>query len=111
MDASVVDQQDATSDYGSDFTPDEEVILDSLLQQHHVLLDPDLDLLLADIENDETFHYAQIPFRRPNHKTRSNSGPPLWQFYAKKRKISIEIEDYKGPSSTRKSYPLQCGID
>ena len=111
MDVIIANQQDATSDYGSDFSSDEEVILNSLLQQHHVPSDPELDLLLADIGNDETSHTAKIPFRRPSHRIRSESGTPVWKFHANKRKLSIEIEGYESSSSPRKPCPTKYGID
>lgn len=51
----------STSDYGSDFTPDEEEILNGLLQRLPVGSPPPVDLLLKDIENDETPLGAKFP--------------------------------------------------
>lgn len=54
MDASTADLQDGSSDYGSDFTPDEEEILSRLLQpqQRPPMLISDVALLFADIEDE-----------------------------------------------------------
>jgi len=65
MHLATFDQQDRASDYGSDFTPDEEEILRSLLQgareQNNPLTDP--DLLLKDIEDNEGPRGARLPPR------------------------------------------------
>lgn len=53
MEGAILEQQDGISDYGSDFTPDEEEILNVLLQQAPAGSTTDLDLLLKDIEDDE----------------------------------------------------------
>ncbi len=63
MAADVGEQQDGFSDYGSDFTPDEEEILRSLLQrappeQDNPITDP--DLLLKDIEDERTPRGARV---------------------------------------------------
>ena len=55
MDVIVTEQQDGLSDYGSDFTPDEEEILKGLLQQpprepDNPITDPDLQLKDIDDE-------------------------------------------------------------
>lgn len=54
MGASTADLEDGSSDYGSDFTPDEEEILSRLvqLQQRSPKLISDVGLLLADIEDE-----------------------------------------------------------
>ncbi|KAL8871517.1 MAG: hypothetical protein Q9174_002670, partial [Haloplaca sp. 1 TL-2023] len=46
-------EQDEVSDYGSDFTPDEEEILRSLLQQTPPTIATDPDLVLNDLEDNE----------------------------------------------------------
>lgn len=51
----------STSDYGSDFTPDEEEILNGLLQRLPVGSPSPLGLLLKDIEDDETPLGAKVP--------------------------------------------------
>ena len=64
MDIPVTDQHDGFSDYGSDFTPDEEEILNALL---HIPEDNgpnrDPDLLLKDIEGEEGPRGARVPRR------------------------------------------------
>lgn len=63
MGASTVDHEDGCSDYGSDFTPDEEEILSRLLQlqQRPPKLISDVELLLADIGDE-----AKPQLSRPN---------------------------------------------
>lgn len=46
-------EHDVASDYGSDFTPDEEEILSGLLQQAPVPATEDAGLILRDIEDNE----------------------------------------------------------
>lgn len=67
MDVIVTDQQDVFSDYGSDFTPDEEEILNALL--HHTSEQDDSpntdpNLLLKDIEDEERPRGARVPHRQ-----------------------------------------------
>ena len=67
IDMSVADQQDGSSDYGSDLTPDEEEILNALL--HHTPEqdagpNTDPDLLLKDIEDAEGPRGAIVPHRQ-----------------------------------------------
>lgn len=67
MDMPVTDQQDGFSEYGSDFTPDEEEILNALLQQPPEQDDgpnTDPDLLLKDIEDEKGPRGARIPCRQ-----------------------------------------------
>ncbi|KAL8946595.1 MAG: hypothetical protein Q9222_007031, partial [Ikaeria aurantiellina] len=56
-------EQDGASDYGSDFTPDEEQILQSLLQQTPINTAQYPDLSLKDIESDESPQGARVPRR------------------------------------------------
>ncbi|KAL8925345.1 MAG: hypothetical protein Q9172_002276 [Xanthocarpia lactea] len=64
------------SEYGSDFTPDEEEILHSLLQQaHSATLTEDLSLVLKDIEDNESPRGARLPridARHPQQLSDSN---------------------------------------
>lgn len=79
MVTSVTDQQDGFSDYGSDFTPDEEEILRGLLQQ---VPDPednpnaDIDLLLRNNQDDEPPRGAKIPRRLGYEQKGSTSHAP-----------------------------------
>lgn len=63
MGVSVAEQQESFSDYGSDFTPDEEEILTGLLQRaplepDNPITDPDLQL--KDIEDEATPKGARV---------------------------------------------------
>ncbi|KAI9830846.1 MAG: hypothetical protein M1819_005371 [Sarea resinae] len=54
--------RDASSDYGSDFTPDEETALNDLLSHLPPELDPEeQSFVLGDIEDDEEPMLAQVP--------------------------------------------------
>lgn len=67
MDIRVTDQQDGLSDYGSDFTPDEEEILNALLHQTTERDDGpngDPDLLLKDAEDEKGPRGAKVPRRQ-----------------------------------------------
>lgn len=77
MDLSAADQQDEFSDYGSDFTPDQEEILNALLHQTPEQDDgpnTDPDLLLKDIEDAEGPRGARMPHRQGQQ---SQECPPL----------------------------------
>lgn len=52
-------EADITSDYGSDFTPDEEAILHGLLRHAPVAVNP--TLILKDIEDNEKSRGARLP--------------------------------------------------
>ena len=73
-------QLDAFSDYGSDFAPDEEEILDALLHQtaeqddQHDAPSRDPDLLLKDIEGEKGPRGARVPRRQGQQ---SQDCPPL----------------------------------
>ena len=63
MEHSVTEQEDGSSDYGSDFNPDEEDLLKSLLQQppseaDNPIADP--DLRLKDFKDDFTPKSARV---------------------------------------------------
>ena len=76
MDKPVTDQRDGISDYGSEFSADEEEILNTLLHQtsdHGDISNRGPDLLLNDIEDEESPRGAKI-LRRREQKI---SGYPL----------------------------------
>ncbi|KAL8933727.1 MAG: hypothetical protein Q9216_006234 [Gyalolechia sp. 2 TL-2023] len=84
------------SDYGSDFTPDEEDILSSLLGQAPATLREDSGLILTNIEDDESPRRARIPpvhavhyqsVRHPTLVARQIAHPP------------VEIADNSNPSA------------
>ena len=77
MGASTVDLEDGSSDYGSDFTPDEEEILSRLLQlqQRPPKLISDVGLLLADIEDEGKTQLSRPkPPDRIGFETREGGG-------------------------------------
>lgn len=77
MDMPVADQQDGFSDYGSEFTPDEEEILNGLLHQSPEQDDGpnrDPDFLLKDLKDEEGPRGARI-LRRQGQQ--SQEYPPL----------------------------------
>ena len=81
MDMPVTDQQDGLSDYGSDFTPDEEEILNALLQQAPEQVQDDgpngdPDLLLKGIENEKGPRGAKVP-RRQGQQSEEHPSLPL----------------------------------
>lgn len=62
------------SDYGSDFTPDEEEILQSLLQQAPAAsLTEELDLVLKDVEDHEGPRGIRIPHFHIKHQRHPSS--------------------------------------
>ena len=90
MSVSVAEQQESLSDYGSDFTPDEEEILNDLLQQQpqeHINPITDQDLQLKDAQDEFAPRGARV----------RNAGyeicPPLSATKAEKRVTFQEIGD------------------
>ena len=87
MDMPVTDQQDGFSDYGSDFTPDEEEILNALLhpkQDDGPNTDP--DLLLKNIEDEQGPRCARVPHRQGQHFPEHSSLP------VSKTRITIRLD-------------------
>lgn len=106
MDTSTADHLDRESDYGSDFTADEEEILKQLLLQQQprppIPLDPDFDPLQADLDRDENIHRAAVS-PRTSHRPRDPSGPTAWRFAANKTWTSISLEGYGSTFTARMS--------
>ena len=68
---------ETTSDYGSDFTPDEEEILRSLVQQAPAAaLTEDRGLVLKDIEDHEGPRGARVPIY-PRHQQQQFGGSQI----------------------------------
>lgn len=66
-----------TSDYGSDFTPDEEEILNALLHpvpEQDDNPNSDSNLVLKDIEDEQGHRGARVPY---SHGPQSQAYPPL----------------------------------
>ena len=92
----VTDQQDGLSDYGSEFTPDEEEILNGLLQR--VPFEPNNQttlpsLQLRDIEDDEVPRGAKV-LRRLGHERRSYDDPEMQRqpSVQEKSRVTIQID-------------------
>lgn len=95
MDVSVTEQQERVSDYGSDFTPDEEEILKDLLEQAPVELDnpyTDPDLQLKEIEDDKTPRGVRV--RTLGHEPRAMQTPTK-----EKKRVTIQIDGDGGISA------------
>lgn len=98
MDMSVTDQQDGLSDYGSDFTPEEEEILNALLHQAPEQVQDDgpngdPDLLLKGIENQEVPRGAKVP-RRQGQQSKEYPSLPLSET------IHIDDDNNRSANST-----------
>ena len=96
MDIPVTGQQDGFSDYGSDFTPDEEEILNALLQKTPKQDDgsnKDPDLLLKDTEHERGPRSAKIP-RRQGQQYQEHSPLPL-----SKTSITIQFDSHNDRSA------------
>lgn len=96
MDMPITDQQDGFSDYGSDFTPDEEEILNALLHQTTEQDDGpnrDPDLLLKDIEDEKGPRGAKVPRRQGQQ---SQDSPPL---SLSKTRVAIQFDGDKNRSA------------
>ena len=95
MDVSVTDQNDGLSDYGSDFTADEEEILKGLLEQvpsHEANLpEASPNLQLRDIEDDENPRGAKV-LRRLVYERQGYDVPAVRLVERKNRMVEIQIE-------------------
>jgi len=99
MEVPFPDQHDRLSDYGSDFTPDEEEILNGLLQQvpdqgDNPNTDPDQQL--KDIEDNEGPRGARIP-RRLGYQQLSTQHPSPQT--PEKRRVTIQFDGNSSPST------------
>lgn len=97
MDVLVADHNDGLSDYGSDFSPDEEVILNGLLQQvpdqgDNPNTDPDQQL--KDIEGNEGPSGVRVP-RRLGREQHANHHPPQTP---EKRRVTIQFDGDTTPT-------------
>ena len=105
MDIPVTGQQDGFSDYGSDFSPDEEEILNGLLHQTREQDDgPNSDpgLLLHDIKHEEGPRGARVPHRQ-GQQDQDHSLLPSYQ-----NELAIQLHGDNKPSANctcRASWP------
>ena len=93
MDMPITGQQDGVSNYGSDFSPEEEEILNGLLHQSPEQDDgpnKDPDLLLQDIEHDQSPRGARVPLRQCAKNTLSLSS---------QKSVAIQFDGDNGPSA------------
>ena len=104
MEMPVIGQEDGFSDYGSDFSPDQEEILNRLLYQRSEqeqndcpISDP--GLLLQDIEHEQGPRGARVP-RRHNQQ---NSGPSLPLLYENTFAIQLNGDNDPSANSTCRS--------
>ena len=102
MDTSTGISQDGNSDYGSDFTIEQEEILNRLLQETLPTSVPDLYHQLADIEDDEDSPTSRSSLKsRQSHRSRRGHSSPRWK--KAKTRVPIHIEGHDGSSTTGKS--------
>ena len=102
MEKAVIGQEDGFSDYGSDFSPDQEEILNRLLHQSPEQDDcpiSDPGLLLQDIEHEQGPRGARVP-RRQNQQ---NSGPSLPVLYEDNSAIQLNGDNIPSANSTCRS--------
>lgn len=94
MDVPVTGQQDGFSDYGSDFSAGEEEIINGLLHQSPEQDDdPTRDLLLQDIEHEESPRRARVPRRQHQQ----NHEQPLLLLY--QTNCAIQLDGDHNPSA------------
>ena len=113
MDVPVTDQQDGLSDYGSDFTPDEEEVLNALLHQAPEQLQDDgpnrdPDILLKDIENEQGPRGARVP-RHQGQQSQKYIPLPLSE-----TRITIQLDGDNNRSANSTfcaSWPSYTGTD
>ena len=95
MELSVTDHDDGLSDYGSDFTADEEEILKGLLEQvpshEESLLEASATLQLRDIEDDESPRGAKV-LRRLGYERRSHDLFGVQTLEREQKMVRIQIE-------------------
>lgn len=98
MVSSPINHQEELSDYGSDFTPDQEEILNGFLQQEPV--PSDSDILIKDIKDEETPRGARIC------KSGHEEHPPLPSPTGQKKRVTIQIDGHSDSDILSKStYP------
>lgn len=95
-----IEEQDDHSDYGSDFTSDEEGLLDQLLAKLPTEPGADPKLVVKGIEDDEGPRGARVPRvlgqeRRNRSEHTSGQGPNSSQA------LAVEVELDSGASSTK----------
>lgn len=97
--ASSVDQLDDSSDYGSDFTQDEEGLLDQLLSKLPAEPGSYPKLFVKDIEDDEGARGATVP-RVSEQERRNRPEGTSWPGPQASQAIAIEVELDGGSGNT-----------
>ncbi|KAA6414936.1 MAG: hypothetical protein FRX48_01687 [Lasallia pustulata] len=97
--ASSVDQLDDSSDYGSDFTQDEEGLLDQLLSKLPAEPGSYPKLFVKDIEDDEGARGAAVP-RVSEQERRNRPEGTSWPGPQASQAIAIEVELDGGSGNT-----------
>ena len=104
----LADHLDRESDYGSDFTPDEELLLSQVLQRLPPTLTPDLDPndnLRGDLEKNENIYNTAIsPI--VGHGPGDKGGPTSWKIAARKTRTSVSLEGYGSSYTDRRWHIL-----
>ncbi|KAL8697808.1 MAG: hypothetical protein Q9224_002135 [Gallowayella concinna] len=96
-------EADATSNYGSDFTPDEEEILHGLLQEAPAAILADgLDLVLKDINDNESPRGARIP-RMSRYKQQRSRRSSI-RTRKQRSHVALEVADDNSDISAHRSH-------
>ena len=84
---------DVLSDYGSDFTPDEEEMLNSLLDQGANIDNPNLDpkIQLENIKDEQNCQGIKVPLQAWNQPR----GSALREAIEPGKKVRIEVDGYQ----------------
>ncbi|MCJ1466968.1 hypothetical protein MMC07_005590 [Pseudocyphellaria aurata] len=115
MNASSAEVQDGNSDYGSDFTPEEEDILNRILLQSSPSPNfyPVLDLLPADIVDNENTHAARLHYN-PRNGSQERSWHCSQRPIESKSRIPITIDSHSSSSSIVRKFeetPLNASAE
>ena len=97
--ARTIEQQDDSGDYGSDFTSDEEALLNQLLSELPTEPGADRKLVVKGIEDDERPKGARLP-RGLERERRNRPEGASWQTPNTFEAIAIEVELDGGGSTT-----------
>lgn len=108
MENLLADHLDRESDYGSDFSPDEELLLSQLLQRVPPTLRPNPEPdnnIRGDLEENEDIDNTAI-----SHTIGKGPGdkghPTLWKIAARKTRTSISVEGYGSSYTDRRWHIL-----
>ena len=101
MHAPSIDQLDDSSDYGSDFTPDEEGILNELLSKLPPEPSVDPKFFVKDIEDDEGPRGTRVPrVLGRERRSRPEDTPFQWLETSPGIAVEVGVDGGSGGSST-----------